>query len=122
MDGFRLSSECRGDVAIVTIHGDLDIDTSRQLDEHMTRARREGSRIILDLAGVDFMDTSALAVIVGHWKKIEADGGMLALAGARYRYTKTLWVTGLASRIPLYESLEQAMAASEAAEAGGLAG
>jgi anti-sigma B factor antagonist len=122
LDGFRLSSECRGDVVIVTIRGDLDMDTSRELDEHLTRARRERSRIILDLAGVDFLDTSSLAVIVGHWKKIEADGGTLALAGARYRYTKTLWVTGLASRIPLYESLEQAMAASETTQADGLAG
>jgi hypothetical protein len=47
---------------------------------------------------------------------------MLALAGARYRYTKTLWVTGLAGRIPLYESVEQAVAGSAAAAPDGLAG
>jgi anti-sigma B factor antagonist len=115
LEGFRLSSEYRGDVAIVTIHGDLDIVSSRELDEHMTRARRQQSRLILDLAGVDFMDTSSLAVIVGHWKKLEASGGTLMLAGARYQYTKTLWVTGLADRIPLYENVEQAVAATDAA-------
>jgi hypothetical protein len=41
------------------------------------------------------MDTGSLAVIVGHWKQVTAAGGTLALAGARYRYTKTLWITGL---------------------------
>ena len=39
----------------------------------------------------------------------------LMLAGARYQYTKTLWVTGLAGRIPLYENVEQAVAATDAA-------
>ena len=35
----------------------------------------------------------------------------IALAGARYRYTKTLWITGLADRLPRYDTLEQAIAA-----------
>jgi anti-anti-sigma regulatory factor len=72
-------------------------------------------RILLDLAGVDFMDTSALAVIVGHWKKLKAEGGTLVLAGARYRYTKSLWITGLADRLPLYDSVELAIAAEDPA-------
>jgi anti-anti-sigma regulatory factor len=72
-------------------------------------------RIILDLAEVDFMDTSALAVIVGHWKKLNAEGGTLILAGARYRYTKSLWITGLADRLPLYDTAELAIAAEEQA-------
>jgi anti-anti-sigma factor len=91
-----------------------------QLDEHLTQARAESSRIILDLAGVDFMDTSALAVIIGHWKKLEAAGGTLALAGARYQYTKALWITGLAQRLTLYDSAEQGIAAGRAG-VGGLA-
>ena len=56
----------------------------------------------------------ALAVIVGHWKKLTARNGILALAGARYRYTKTLWITGLADRLPRYDTLEQAIAAVSA--------
>jgi len=104
-----VSSESRGDCAVVTIRGDLDIVTSPQLDECLTTVQASHKRIILDLAGVDFLDTSALAVIVGHWKKAEAAGGSLALAGARYRYTKTLWITGLADKLTLYENIEQGL-------------
>jgi anti-sigma B factor antagonist len=107
----RLSSSSRGDSLIVAVGGELDIVTSRQLDEHLTRARREHRRIILDLTAVDFMDTSSLAVIVGHWKRLQAAGGTLVLAGARYRHTKTLWITGLADRLPLFDSVDQALAA-----------
>jgi anti-sigma B factor antagonist len=106
-----LSADSRGDSIVITIHGDLDIVTSPQLDVCLTQAQSTNDRIILDLADVDFLDTSALAVIVGHWKKAEAVGGMLGLAGARYRYTKTLWITGLADKLTLYETVEQGLLA-----------
>src|SRR5260370_34477245 len=97
----RLSSERRGDSLIVAIGGELDIVTSRQLDDHLTRARRTHLRIVLDLTEVEFMDTSSLAVIVGHWKRLEAAGGALVLAGGQYPYTDTLWITARADRLPL---------------------
>jgi anti-anti-sigma factor len=111
VDGLELSAEQRGDDFVVTVAGDLDIVTSPALDECLKTAQATGSRVVLDLSGVDFMDTSALAVIVGHWKRLEAAGGSLALAGARYRYTKTLWITGLADRLSLYDSVEAALTA-----------
>jgi anti-sigma B factor antagonist len=108
----RLSSERRGGSLIIAIGGELDIVTSRQLDEQLMRARRDDRRVVLDLSAVEFMDTSSLAVIVGHWKRLESMGGTLALAGARYRYTKTLWITGLADRLPMYETVDEAVAAA----------
>jgi anti-anti-sigma factor len=112
----ELSSQRLDGAVVVAAVGDLDIVTSPQLDTCLTEARRGGASVILDLSAVDFMDTSSLAVIVGHWKKLTARGGTLALAGARYRYTKTLWITGLADRLPMFETVPQAVA-SIAAEA-----
>jgi anti-sigma B factor antagonist len=111
LEGVQLSTERRGDSMIVTVQGDLDIVTSGQFDECLTQARRASSHVIIDLAAVGFMDTSSLAVIVGHWKKLVAAGGTIALAGARYRYTKALWITGLADRLPNFETVEQALSA-----------
>ncbi|HEY7325341.1 MAG TPA: STAS domain-containing protein [Streptosporangiaceae bacterium] len=111
MEGASLSAESRGDTMIITIGGDLDIVTSPQLDECLTQAEARHSRIILDFGEVTFLDTSALAVIVGHWKKAEATGGALALANARYRYTKTLWITGLADKLTLYDTVDEGLAA-----------
>jgi anti-sigma B factor antagonist len=116
-----LSAESHGDSMVITIHGDLDIVTSPRLDQCLTQAQSTHRQIILDLADVDFLDTSALAVIVGHWKKLEAAGGMLALAGARYRYTKTLWITGLADKLTLYGTVDEGLDA-QAQAAGGPAG
>lgn len=112
MEGLQLSSERRGEAVVVVARGDLDVVTGAQFDDFLAHARREHSHVILDLSGVDFMDTSSLAVIVGHWKALRAAGGMLTLAGPRYRYTKTLWITGLADRLPLFGSVDEALAAS----------
>ena len=118
MDELRLSSKRRDGFVIVAVGGELDVVTSRQFDEYLTQARGEDDRVILDLSAVDFMDTGSLAVIVGHWKLLTSVGGTLVLAGARYRYTKTLWITGLADRLPLYDSVDEAIAAGGAAPEG----
>ena len=117
MEEAWLSSQSRGDAMVIAIRGDLDIVTSPQLDDCLSAAESSHTRIILDLTHVDFLDTSALAVIVGHWKKAEAAGGTLALAGARYRYTKTLWITGLADKLTMYETVDEGvLAQAEAAD------
>jgi len=66
------------------------------------------------MSGVDFMDTTALAVIVGHWRRQVAADGLFLLAGARYRYVKALWITGLADRLPMYDTVDEALAAARA--------
>src|SRR5215831_15846318 len=117
VEGIRISSGRRDGFAVVAVSGELDIVTSRRFDEVLAEVRRDEAHIIIDLSAVDFMDTGSLAVIVGHWKQVTAAGGTLALAGARYRYTKTLWITGLADRLPMYDSVDAAVAAG----AGGMA-
>jgi anti-sigma B factor antagonist len=119
LEALGLSSELLDGKMIVTVRGDLDLVMSGQFDECLTQARRQHNSIIVDLSAVDFMDTSALAVIVGHWKKLAAAGGTLALAGARYRYTKALWITGLADRLPMYDTVAEAVGAGVTAAPGG---
>jgi anti-anti-sigma factor len=121
VEGIRISSERRDGFAVVAVSGELDIVTSRRFDECLAEVRRDDSHIIIDLSAVDFMDTGSLAVIVAHWKQVTAAGGTLALAGARYRYTKTLWITGLADRLPMYDNVDAAVAAGAAGTDGATA-
>jgi stage II sporulation protein AA (anti-sigma F factor antagonist) len=48
---------------------------------------------------------------VTHWRRQAEEGGVFLLAGARYRYTKALWITGLADRLPMYDTVGEAVAA-----------
>jgi anti-sigma B factor antagonist len=116
LEGLELTSERRGASTVVAVRGDLDVVTCPKFDDYLVAARQESTRIVLDLSAVDFMDTSSLAVIVGHWKALTAAGGELILAGARYRYTKSLWITGLADRLPLFDTVEAAVSGDNPAK------
>lgn len=111
MAELRLSTETHGAVVIVAVRGELDVVTSQQFDDYLSQAGDGYDRIVLDLSGVDFMDTTALAVIVGHWRRQAEAGGRFLLAGPRYQYTKALWITGLADRLPLYGTVGGALEA-----------
>lgn len=113
MPDFQLSWQEQDGVCVIKPVGDLDIVTSRQLDDVLSQVRKTQKQLVLDLSGVEFMDTSSLAVIVGHWKSLEEIGGSLVLAGARYQSTKSLWITGLSDRIPLFQTVELAAEAAK---------
>ena len=114
MAELRFSMEPHGASVVVGVHGELDVVSSQRFDDCLSEAAAGSDRVILDLSGVDFMDTTALAVIVGHWRRQVAADGMFLLAGARYRYTKALWITGLADRLPMYDTVDEALAAARA--------
>jgi anti-sigma B factor antagonist len=108
---FRISTELHGASVVVSVQGELDVTSSQRFDDCLSEAGERAGHVILDLSRVDFMDTTALAVIVGHWRRTMAAGGTFLLAGARYRYTKALWITGLADRLPMFGSVDEALAA-----------
>jgi anti-sigma B factor antagonist len=107
------SMEPHGASVVVSVRGELDIVSSERFDDCLSEAAATSDRVILDLSGVDFMDTTALAVIVGRWRRQVEAGGLFFLAGARYRYNKALWITGLADRLPMYETVDEALAAAQ---------
>jgi anti-sigma B factor antagonist len=109
----RFSTQAHDAGMVVAVSGELDIVTSQQFDDYLSDASTGHDLVVLDMSAVDFMDTSALAVIVSHWRRQTEAGGMFLLAGARYRYTKALWITGLADRLPMYADVAAALAAAQ---------
>ena len=111
MPDLRFSIEPHGATVVVSVRGELDVTSSQRFDDCLSEAEAESDQVILDMSEVDFMDTTALAVIVAHWRRQADEGGQFVLAGARYRYTKALWITGLADRLPMHDTVGEALAA-----------
>jgi anti-sigma B factor antagonist len=110
----ELSSTRHGDRTVVAVEGELDIVSRTQFTAHLDGVIREhGRKIILDFSGLSFIDTSALSTVVAYWKRLSStEDGMLLLAGAEYTTARVLWITGLAQRLPMYDDVESALAAS----------
>jgi anti-sigma B factor antagonist len=82
---------------ILSIRGELDLQTSTRLQEELKSATDGGAWLALDLSGVSFMDSSSLGVLVGCLKRVREDGGEMALVGLRGSPRKVIELTGLDS-------------------------
>ena len=65
----------------VMLSGEIDEYASRTLREKLDRLidEKQPSRLVLDLSGVSFVDSTGLGLIFGRYKKLNARGGELAL-------------------------------------------
>ena len=59
--------------------------------------------LILDFAGVTFMDSSGIGIIIGRYKKITCFGGRVFAVNADARIKKTLMLCGLHKVIEIME-------------------
>nr|WP_246497383.1 STAS domain-containing protein [Sphaerisporangium rubeum] len=110
-----LESKVTDGVPVVRVSGVLDATTRTQFIDGLAEITDEhGPDLVLDLSGVTFMDSRALGLIVHHWQRTMAAEGHFALVGVQYSNSRVMWVTGLAQRLPLYDTLEQALAAFRA--------
>jgi anti-sigma B factor antagonist len=82
---FSLSARVEDRESLVSVAGELDVATAGQLGDLLTEILRSGSsRVLLDLAGVTFMDCAALAVLLrAREASMVAGGGLCLLAVPR---------------------------------------
>lgn len=69
-------------------------------------------RVLVDLEGVDFMDSTGLSVLVGVLKRIKEHDGTLALCCTRDPILKIFSLTGLNQVFPIHSTVEDALAGS----------
>ena len=79
------------------IEGEIDIATAPQLRDALTVLVDRGARrITLDLAGVRFVDSSGLGVLVGALRKLADNrGGRLLVENVQDGVRKVFEITGL---------------------------
>ncbi|MGW1679345.1 STAS domain-containing protein [Saccharopolyspora sp. NPDC002376] len=103
------STRLPDDVTLVTVSGEVDVYTSPALRERLTDAVNDGAaRLIVDLTQVDFMDSTALGVLVGGMKRMRAINGDLVLVCVAERLLKIFRITGLSRVFPIVPDLPSA--------------
>ncbi len=83
---------------ILTMTGDVDVATEqdwRRRGSDLLDAHPEMTDIVIDLAGVTFLDSRGMAVLIHLHGKALGRGGKLTLRGVPPRVAKALNVAGL---------------------------
>lgn len=108
-----LSTRAEGDKTVVVVGGEIDVYTAPKLREQLIDLVTAGSyHLIIDMEGVDFLDSTALGVLVGGLKRVRAHDGSLQLVCTQERILKIFRITGLTKVFPIHASVEEAAAAS----------
>ncbi|MFG2635659.1 STAS domain-containing protein [Streptomyces sp. NPDC048362] len=96
-----------GEVDVVTVCGEIDHDCAGQLLEALT-ADGAGSRTVVDLSGVTFIDSSGInALITAH----RTSQGGLSLARPTASVLRVIELVGLDTVMGCYSTLDEALAA-----------
>ncbi|MFC5746680.1 STAS domain-containing protein [Actinomadura rugatobispora] len=107
--------ETRGAAVLAEVRGEIDLQTADLLRTRLTALHAAGHRhLVVDFAAVPFCDAAGLGALVAVHNRVSADGGEVRLARVRPAQRKLLRITGLHRVFPVYEDVEDALAAQPA--------
>jgi len=100
-----------GTRTVVVVHGEIDVYTAPSLRERLNELVSSGHYdLIVDMEGVDFLDSTGLGVLVGGLKRARSHDGSLQLVCAQERILKVFRITGLTKVFPIHPTLDAALA------------
>ena len=95
-DEFRIDVATVAATGVVSVAGDIDLHSCRRLREELTGLIEGGvTSVVVDLARMDFVDSTGLDVLVGAQKRLRQRGGELVLRSPRPAARKVLEITRL---------------------------
>jgi anti-sigma B factor antagonist len=108
---FRISSaHLANDAYIVSLGGEIDLYTAPQLEQALQELTASGARrVVIDLAGASFIDSTVLGVLLNALTRLDAGGGELVLVSDDHRILKLLEVTGLGRVFRIQSTLTAAI-------------
>lgn len=99
----ELAYEEQRDGLVVSVRGELDLETSPQLDRYLRRLERRGQPILLDLTWTTFVDVSALRWLLAAANRARFNRTELYICRPIGRARRAFDMTGLGRILPLLE-------------------
>ena len=107
----KITIQDHGDIQIIEVKGKITIgEGDVQLREKVHFVLDGGTRkIILDMAGVKYVDSSGIGELVSCYTTITNRGGQLRLANLNSKVYSLLQLTALVSVFQIFDSKEDAL-------------
>src|SRR3954467_912107 len=91
---FNLSAERDGERLLIACTGELDLTTAPELEQLLVTSAPYGE-LEIDLAALDFIDSSGLRLLLSERERMGQEGGRLRVIGARGAVANVFAVSGL---------------------------
>jgi anti-anti-sigma factor len=108
----EVTAACNGSVLIVSVRGDLDLESTPMLTAGLDRALSDDapSAVIIDLTEVDFLSSTGMTALIDTHRRL---GALVALAVVSNgpATTRPLTLVGMDEMLSLHADLDAALAA-----------
>jgi anti-sigma B factor antagonist len=92
---FAVSVQFSDETTVVDVRGDLDCYTAPQLRAVLVELADGPRKVVLDVGGSTFIDSTGLGVLVGALKRLRQKGGDMALRSLTPTTERLFEVTGV---------------------------
>jgi len=107
----RLDVTQRDGWSVLAVGGEVDVATAPRLREQLIAlVNDQRYLLVVDLTGVDFIDSTGLGVLIGALKRVRTHDGQLVLVCTERRILKVFEITGLDQVFQLVETVDAAVA------------
>jgi anti-sigma B factor antagonist len=94
---------------VLEVGGEVDVYTAPRLRERLVELVDAGARnVVVDLGGVEFLDSTGLGVLVGAMKRLRVAHGRFGLVCSKEPLLKIFRITALDQVFPIYPTIEAA--------------
>jgi anti-sigma B factor antagonist len=115
-----LSARVEPGVAFIQAAGDVDVYSAPAFREQIVDLVDAGHvHLVVDLNGLEFLDSTGLGVLVGGLKRVRAHRGSLRIVCSKEHIIKPFRITGLTKVFAIHPSIEEATKAMGANPGGG---
>ncbi|MCW3012417.1 MAG: hypothetical protein JWO90_2821 [Solirubrobacterales bacterium] len=98
--GLSVRAQQEGDVTVLALRGELDVETARQVRRAVSTARGTASRVVLDLADLEFVDSTGLGLLLELPRSAAAEDWQVAYRRPSRAVESVLAVAGIAALLP----------------------
>jgi anti-anti-sigma factor len=100
---YRFTAHRAGETTVVTLAGELDMAATFRLEPELERLTREEdvSALVIDMQDVEFIDSSALGLLLATQQRLRAEGLRFLLANPSGSVRRMLELTGIADALPV---------------------
>ncbi|HHN46875.1 MAG TPA: anti-sigma factor antagonist [Planctomycetes bacterium] len=113
MPGFSIKTErLDGKTALVEVQGFLDAHTFERLEEEINGLFAEGTyRLVVDIAGVDYISSAGAGVFIGSVTEAQENGGDIVLVNPTANVLDVFDLLGLTQIFTICKTKEEALGA-----------
>lgn len=107
----QISTDIINDYLIVTLQGELDHHTSEDVRKKIDQQYYNNNllNIVLDLRGLNFMDSSGIGLIMGRYKNCKEQRGSISIVSTSLYIERILKMSGLLKLMNVFPTIDEAI-------------